>query len=387
MNIPFSVCPEPVEGSSVSLPTALKKDSPSTSSGRTGFVWALVFLFTAGLLTTPAAADTLIDNVKGTTATPFGQVVHFSALLIGDDGKVLRTYAEGEKIDAQPKYRVDGKGRVMLPGGINANEDATSLIKMGLVSLAKKNALTGPLPKVGPRDRDAALAEIQEGLLAKGITTVADMGTSIEDWLTFRRAGDEGRLRIRIVSYADGIAPMIAIGGGKPTPWLYNDHLRMSGVLINGRLPASKSPLVLKNDEARLRNEMSRAAMDGFQVAIATEGQSRMSYEHVSAAVAEIQPTYHSGAKQWRILEQEKNIQYFMQPSEEKLIMMEAERLSAEDRVGALTPGMQADFQLSRFISFGKAGEADIYAFETWVGGVKVYERPAAPSPSQTRLP
>ena len=76
-----------------------------------------------------------------------------------------------------------------------------------------------------------------------------------------------------------------------------------------------------------------------------------------------------------------------MQPSEEKLIMMEAERLSAEDRVGALTPGMQADFQLSRFISFGKAGEADIYAFETWVGGVKVYERPAAPSPSQTRLP
>ena len=31
------------------------------------------------------------------------------------------------------------------------------------------------------------------------MTAVADMGTEMADWTTFRRAGDSGRLRIRIM--------------------------------------------------------------------------------------------------------------------------------------------------------------------------------------------
>ena len=47
-----------------------------------------------------------------------------------------------------------------------------------------------------------------------------------------RRAGDAGGLRVRIISYAAGIEPMIAIAGTGPTPWLYEDRLRLVGVKI-----------------------------------------------------------------------------------------------------------------------------------------------------------
>ena len=45
----------------------------------------------------------------------------------------------------------------------------------------------------------------QELLLKHGVTAVADMGTTIEDWQAYRRAGDTGRLRLRIMAYAEGV--------------------------------------------------------------------------------------------------------------------------------------------------------------------------------------
>src|SRR5687768_18353644 len=38
------------------------------------------------------------------------------------------------------------------------------------------------------------------------------------DWMTFRRAGDAGRLRVRIMSYAASVPEMLLIGGDGPTP-------------------------------------------------------------------------------------------------------------------------------------------------------------------------
>ena len=37
---------------------------------------------------------------------------------------------------------------------------------------------------------------------------------------------------MRIISYAMGIDNAMAIGGSGPTPWLYDDHLRMVGVKL-----------------------------------------------------------------------------------------------------------------------------------------------------------
>jgi predicted amidohydrolase YtcJ len=66
-----------------------------------------------------------------------------------------------------------------------------------------QKAVPPPLPRL----RDQALEMAQKTLLSNGITAVADMGTSSEDWIVIRRAGDVGNLNVRILSYASGLRP------------------------------------------------------------------------------------------------------------------------------------------------------------------------------------
>src|SRR3546814_9791738 len=75
---------------------------------------------------------------------------------------------------------------------------------------------------------------------------------------------------------------MLTVAGSEPTPWLYDDHLRMVGVkfYLDGALGSRgawlKAPYADAPGEsglplmtgAQLRNQMSRAAMDGFQIAV-----------------------------------------------------------------------------------------------------------------------
>ena len=56
------------------------------------------------------------------------------------------------------------------------------------------------------------------------------MGTSIEDWQAFRRAGDAGRLTVRIMAYAAG--PGDDADRRQAEPWLYRDKLRLNGVKL-----------------------------------------------------------------------------------------------------------------------------------------------------------
>ncbi len=88
------------------------------------------------------------------------------------------------------------------------------------------------VPAPTPADRDLALVKAQDTLVAMGVTAAADMGTTIEDWQALRRAGDAGALRVRTISYADGVDAMQLIGGPGPTRWLYGDRLRLNGVKL-----------------------------------------------------------------------------------------------------------------------------------------------------------
>jgi hypothetical protein len=171
-----------------------------------------------------------------------------------------------------------------------------------------EKAIPAPLP----RARDKAFAAAQEQLLATGITAVADMGTSTDDWMAIRRAGDGGRLSVRIISYAGGIEPMLSIAGTQMTPWLYDSRLRMVGVKLysDGALgsrgawlkaPYKDSPgergLTFQSD-ATLKNLMSRAAMDGFQVAVHAIGDA--ANEQLLGAIEELAETY-KGDRRWRV--------------------------------------------------------------------------------------
>ncbi len=149
-------------------------------------------------------------------------------------------------------------------------------------------------------------------LVSNGVTAVADMGTSAEDWMTFRRAGDEGRLRIRIMSYASDVPTMQLIAGPGPTVWLYDDRLRMNGLklYLDGALGSRgawlKAPYAddpgntgLKLlDGTQLRNLMSRAAIDHFQVAVHAIGDAANA--EVLDAIDELSETY-DGDRRWRI--------------------------------------------------------------------------------------
>jgi len=70
---------------------------------------------------TAASADTLIDNVNGYTIGENKQVVRFTGLVIGTDGRVKQLLQGRDKPLVRMDYRLDGRGRTMLPGLIDAH--------------------------------------------------------------------------------------------------------------------------------------------------------------------------------------------------------------------------------------------------------------------------
>ena len=379
-------------------------------------LFALVSALAALALGIPAHADGLVDNVEGVTLDEAGRVQRFTGLLIGRDGKVVQVLRTGDPRPARLDWRADMKGKVLIPGFVDAHghvmelgfraleldlSDTRSLAeakskiaayaaanpdrkwitgggwnqeKWGLgrfptaadldevvgdrpVWLARADghaswansaamraagvgakSITPPggriektgaepngvfvdaaqeliakvVPMALPKERSAAFYKAQEALLSAGITTAADMGTSLDDWLTFRRAGDAGGLRVRIISYGAGVEETIRIGGTGPTPWLYDGHLRLIGAKIytDGALGSRgawlKAPYADAPEQSgagflsdsQLSNLMSRAAMDGYQLAVHAIGDRANA--QVLASIAELAPTY-GGDRRWRI--------------------------------------------------------------------------------------
>lgn len=368
-------------------------------------------------IASPAAADTLIDNVNGITVGTDGEVDRFAALLIDDNGRVRATYRKGERLPRIEAAKIDGKGRTLMPGFIDSHlhvmalgfgaltldlsdtsslEEALAAIRAfaaenptrpwilgrgwnqekwnlgrfptateldaavgdrpvwlervdghagwantaalrlagidadtvdpsggrierdaqgapsGIFVDAASELVAKAVPAPRPAERDLALGKAQSILHSFGITAAADMGTSIEDWQAFRRAGDYGRLTLRIMSYGAGVDAMELIGGGGPTLWLYNDRLRLNGVklYLDGALgsrgawlkasyaddPNNRGLQLL--DDTQLRNLMSRAASGGFQVAVHAIGDAADA--EVLQAVDELASSY-DGDRRWRI--------------------------------------------------------------------------------------
>ncbi|MEG3091019.1 amidohydrolase [Sphingomonas sp. PB1R3] len=168
------------------------------------------------------------------------------------------------------------------------------------------------IPQPLAKDRNAAFLKAQNELLAHGITATADMGTTLDEWMTYRRMGDAGNLRVRIMSYGGGVEDTVRIGGTGPTPWLYNNKLRLVGVKLYGdgalgsrgawlKQPYADAPgqtgLGFMSDTV-IRNLMSRAAMDKYQVAVHAIGDRTNA--QVLDAIDELAETY-KGDRRWRI--------------------------------------------------------------------------------------
>ena len=182
----------------------------------------------------------------------------------------------------------------------------------GLLIDAATELVAAKVPPPTPAQLDGALAKAQEALLAVGITGVADMGTGVEAWQTYRRAGEAGRLQVRIMSYASDVEPMRALAPNGPTDWLYGDRLRMGGVKIyaDGALGSRgawlKRPYADKPEtsglrfltDEELRAKLDEAAKIGIQPAIhaigdAANAQAIAAYEWLGQR--------YPGDRRWRI--------------------------------------------------------------------------------------
>ena len=81
-----------------------------------------------------------------------------------------------------------------------------------------KALINRAIPAPTQAERDQAFAKAQQILLGFGVTGVGSMSTSLDDWNTFRRAGDAGTLNVRLMVYLLGLDPLKTIP--HPTPWL-----------------------------------------------------------------------------------------------------------------------------------------------------------------------
>ena len=103
------------------------------------------FLTAAALLfASPAWADTLVTNVNGIQIGTDGKLQHFGALTIGDDGKVGRVIEHPELVRlAGITNQVDGQGRTLLPGLIDAHGH---VVDLGMTALTLQLTGTNSIP-------------------------------------------------------------------------------------------------------------------------------------------------------------------------------------------------------------------------------------------------
>src|SRR3546814_6287069 len=68
-------------------------------------------------------------------------------------------------------------------------------IENGILTDAARLMIMQAVPQPLARERDLAFIQAQQMLLSKGITATADMRTTLDDWLVFRRIADKNLLR------------------------------------------------------------------------------------------------------------------------------------------------------------------------------------------------
>ena len=81
----------------------------------------------AALLSSPAWPDILISNVNGIQSSADGKIEHFGSLLISDDGRVKQVFATRSPRLSRMDKMINGEGRTLLPGLIDAHGHVTDL--------------------------------------------------------------------------------------------------------------------------------------------------------------------------------------------------------------------------------------------------------------------
>ncbi len=219
----------------------------------------------------PATADTLIDNVNGVQVDASGKLERFTGILIGDDGKVKHVL-HGEKFKLPAgTIVVDGAGRVMLPGLIDAHGHV-----MGLGFMALQLDLTGTnsLAELQARLKAYAAANPgggwilgrgwnQENWADKKFPTAADLDAVVGDrpvWLG-RVDGHASVANSAAMKAAGVTAATSAPSGGEIIDGLFVDNAEgLVSKFIPAPSPAQYDAALAKAQAMMLANGLTAAA-------------------------------------------------------------------------------------------------------------------------------
>ena len=217
----------------------------------------------AALLASPASAEILISNVNGIQVGPDGQLQHFGALLIDDNGRV-------ESVIKMPTPRVkrydrniDGHGMTLLPGLIDAHGH---VLDLGMTQMTVQLVGTSSIADLQQRLRDYAAAHPNDTWIIgfgwnqelwpdKRFPTAADLDAVVSDKpVVLERVDGHAVVANSAAMKAAGVtAQTVAPSGGRIENGLFVDAARgLIDKAIPARTPAQSDEALAKAQQQLL---------------------------------------------------------------------------------------------------------------------------------------
>ncbi|MFL6720762.1 MAG: amidohydrolase [Sphingomonas sp.] len=104
-------------------------------------MWKSLIALGAALCASPAFSITLIDHANGIQTDAAGRITHFTGLVVGDDGKIVRVLRAGDRRPTAA-HRIDVQGGTLLPGLIDAHGHVMDLgMKLTLLDVTGVRSL------------------------------------------------------------------------------------------------------------------------------------------------------------------------------------------------------------------------------------------------------
>ena len=228
---------------------------------------ALAALFSASA----ALADTMIYNVNGIQVEEDGELQRFGGLVIGNDGRVQQLFQRTEELNRPIEHEIDGGGRTLLPGLIDAHGHV-----MGLGFFALQLDLTGTksVAELQQRLKDYAAANPnarwilgrgwnQELWAERRFPTSADLDAVVDDrpvWLG-RVDGHAAVANSAAIQAAGFSLNTQAPAGGRIENGLFVDAaMSLIDSKIPAPTPAEQDAALAKAQELMLANGLTAAA-------------------------------------------------------------------------------------------------------------------------------
>jgi hypothetical protein len=193
-----------------------------------------LLVLSAAFLSSPAWSDTLISNVNGIQASADGKIEHFGSLVISDDGRVKQVIANPHPRLSRFDRMINGEGRTMLPGLIDAHGHVLGL---GFSALQLDLVGTNSLGDLKERLRTYAAAHPdarwiigrgwnQELWPEKSFPTAADLDSVVSDRPVVLERVDGHALVVNGAAMkAAGVSPQTpAPAGGRIENGLFVDN-------------------------------------------------------------------------------------------------------------------------------------------------------------------